>query len=104
MFVVFGENQLNGASGCFNLFADIDWDEDQQRITVAEISKQQMDTTGGCEPADERNADRMIDVFSQQTLHYSRPDDRSLRIRQVTPEAEEWHAPKSVTMISSTYD
>ena len=101
LFIVIGENSLTCASGCYNLTANVKWDEPAEELTVEKMNIEQMSSgRRDCHSADERNAHRLKDIINDQTLHYSRPNDRSLKLTRVVPDAQEWQTLPSVTMIS----
>lgn len=97
-FLIFGEDSLNGASGCVHLTGKVEWKDESIRIT--DFSSSPIDGAQ-CLPGDEDTADRLKSVLNDQDLTYTRPSDNSLKLQQPAPEdKQDWQSVPAVEFIS----
>lgn len=97
-FLIFGEDSLNGASGCIHLTGHVEWKDEAMRISS--FSSSRIDGAQ-CLPGDEDTADRLKSVLNDQDLTYSRPSDNSLKLQQPAPEDKpDWQSVPAVEFIS----
>ncbi len=97
-FLIFGEDSLNGTSGCMHMTGNVAWKDEGMRISG--FSSSRIDGAQ-CLPGDEDTADRLKAVLNDQDLTYTRPAENSLKLQQSAPkDKQDWQSVPAVEFIS----
>lgn len=106
-FIVFGEEEFTGASGCVHLHGKLEWTGDFQAMKISELRTEQFDESSShssptveCAPGDEDTAIRLRTVMENQDLEVTRPHDNSLKLQQKGENTEPWESLPAVEFIS----
>ncbi|HIW95189.1 MAG TPA: hypothetical protein H9867_01690 [Candidatus Corynebacterium gallistercoris] len=108
-YIVFGEKDFTGASGCVHLQGKLEWTGDFQTMKVSEFRTEQFDdstaaATAECAPGDEDTADRLRAVMEHQDLEVTRPSDNTLKLQQMLEDSQAWESRPAVEFISGPAD
>lgn len=98
-FMVFGDRDFTGASGCISFKGKLDWLENDQVLRFTEVASNQREGSK-CMPEDEDNANRIKQIISDQELAMSRPTDSTLRLEQRGNTQEAWKTKPALEFIS----
>ncbi|MBC2681247.1 hypothetical protein GSS87_02345 [Corynebacterium sp. 4HC-13] len=99
-YVVIGEDSLTGASGCLSLRGNVEWNYEQDELSISGFTSEPLDKDAQCLPGDEDTAARMKDVMDGHTLSVSRPESDTLKLQQVLDGLEDWQTAPSVEFFS----
>ena len=98
-FLVFGDRDFTGASGCISIKGKLHWLENDHVLHFSEVSTTQREGAQ-CMPGDEDNANRIKQVIADQELEMLRPTDSTLRLEHKRDKQEAWQTKPALEFIS----
>ncbi|WJY72117.1 META domain-containing protein [Corynebacterium auriscanis] len=98
-FLVFGDREFTGASGCIALRGSVEWLDEGSALRFGDITSEQRDDTK-CVPGDEDNANRIKQVLAGHDMAISRPVDSTLRLQRKDGDEQPWQTTPAMEFIS----
>lgn len=98
-FLVFGDKDFTGASGCVSFRGHLEWLENKSVLRFEDVSTETRQDTK-CSPSDEDNAERMKQVLADHDLNIVRPNDTTLRLELRGGDQSDWQTKPALEMIS----
>ena len=98
-FLVFGDKDFTGASGCISFRGHVEWLENKTVLRFRDVSTDTREDAP-CLPGDEDNADRMKQVLADHDLDIVRPNDTTLRLELRGGDQPAWQTKPALEFIS----